>query len=76
MIDATVALIRRWTTQDVARTNAAQASASLRLRRLQLEEVDAYVARLAEEHTDHPSGDRRLGAPDLRSRSEGHVDER
>lgn len=67
MIDATVALIRRWTTQDVARTNAAQASARLRLRRLQLEDADAYVARLTERH------DEGLSAAWT---SDGHVHER
>ena len=70
MIDATVALIRRWTTQDVARTNAAQASARLRLRRLQLEDADAYVARVAEQRRPH---DRELSGWSM---SDGHVDER
>jgi hypothetical protein len=70
MIDATVALIRRWTTQDVARTNAAQASARLRLRRLQLEDADAYVARLAEQRRPD---DRELSGWSM---SDRHVDER
>jgi hypothetical protein len=51
-MDSTVALIRRWTTQEVARTNAAHASATLRRRRLEMEEVDAYVAQLAQERRD------------------------
>jgi len=69
MIDATVALIRRWTTQDVARTNAAQASARLRLRRLQLDDADAYVARIAEQRRPD---DRELSG----WMSDRHVDER
>jgi hypothetical protein len=73
MIDATVALIRRWTTQDVARTNAAQASARLRLRRLQLEDADAYVARLTERHDEDRLDDRGLSAAWT---SDGHVHER
>jgi hypothetical protein len=51
MMDSTVALIRRWTTQDVARTNAAEAAATLQRHRRQLDEVDAYVARLAHERS-------------------------
>ena len=73
MIDATVALIRRWTTQDVARDNAAQASARLRLRRLQLEDAEEYVARLTEQR---PSNDLTLLEHSVRSSSEGHVHER
>jgi hypothetical protein len=73
MIDATVALIRRWTTQDVARTNAAQASARLRLRRLQLEDADAYVARLADQHVPGRPDD---GGLSTWSMSDRHVDER
>lgn len=73
MIDATVALIRRWTTQDVARTNAAQASARLRLRRLQLEDADAYVARLTERHGEDRLDDRGLSPAWT---SDGHVHER
>jgi hypothetical protein len=73
MIDATVALIRRWTTQDVARTNAAQASARLRLRRLQIEDAEAYVARLAERHDESRPDDGGLSAAWM---SDGHVDER
>lgn len=73
MIDATVALIRRWTTQDVARDNAAQASARLRLRRLQLEDAEEYVARLTEQR---PSNDLALLEHSVRSSSEGHVHER
>jgi hypothetical protein len=73
MIDATVAMIRRWATQDVARTNAAQASARLRLRRLQLEEVDEYVARLAADRAEERLGGSR---PTAWPMSDGHVDER
>lgn len=36
--------VRRWLTQDVARTNAAQASVRLKHRRRQLDEADAFLA--------------------------------
>ena len=58
MMDGTVALIRRWTSQEVARTNAAEASASLQRRRQQLDEVDAYVAALAHERGTASFGER------------------
>jgi hypothetical protein len=73
MIDATVALIRRWTTQDVARTNAAQASARLRLRRLQIEDAEEYVARLTEQRF---SDDVAPVERSVLATSEGHLDER
>jgi hypothetical protein len=72
MIDATVALIRRWTTQDVARDNAAEACARLRLRRLQLEDAEEYLARLTGER---PGNDLALLERSARSSSEGHVHE-
>jgi hypothetical protein len=37
-------LLRHWVTQDVARTNAAQASVRLQHRRRQLADVDAFLA--------------------------------
>ena len=73
MIDATVALIRRWTTQDVARDNAAEASARLRLRRLQLEDAEEYLARLTGER---PGNELTLLERSAGSSSEGHVHER
>ena len=41
-------LLRRWLSQDVARTNAAQASVRLQHRRRQLDDVEAFLA--AEHH--------------------------
>jgi hypothetical protein len=37
-------VLRRWFTQDVARTNAAQASARLQHHRRQVNDLDAYLA--------------------------------
>ena len=37
-------LLRRWLSQDVARTNAAQASVRLQHRRRQLDDVEAFLA--------------------------------
>jgi hypothetical protein len=43
---------RRLTNQDTARTNAAEASATLRRRRLDHEEVDAFLTRPAPTHVE------------------------
>lgn len=59
MKDATLALIRRWATQDGARTNAAQASEALHRRRRELDEADAYVARIALQRDGTHGGDHR-----------------
>jgi hypothetical protein len=48
---AVLGVLRRWVTQDVARTNAAQASVRLQHRRRQLEDVDAFLA--AFHHRSH-----------------------
>ena len=44
MIGPITGLLRRWLTQEQARTNAAQASVRLQHRRRQLEDVDAFLA--------------------------------
>jgi hypothetical protein len=44
-------LLRQWLTQDVARTNAAQAAVRLKHRRRELDDLDAFLA--AQRH-DHP----------------------
>jgi hypothetical protein len=48
-----VGMLRRWVTQDVARTNAAQAAVRLQHRRRQIEDVDAFLA--AYHHQSHHS---------------------
>ncbi len=53
-MDTLIGLLRRWFTQDVARTNAAQASVRLQHRRRQLHDVDAYLA--AQHHEPAPHG--------------------
>jgi hypothetical protein len=44
MMDNLIALLRRWLGQDVARTNALQASVRLQHHRRQLDDIDAYLA--------------------------------
>ena len=52
-------LFWRWLSQDVARTNAAQASVRLQHRRRELDDVDAFLAahRLPKRPTDSWRGD-------------------
>jgi hypothetical protein len=45
MMDRLATRVRRWVNQDVARTNAAQASVRLQHHRRQLDDVSAYLAR-------------------------------
>ncbi len=51
-MDSLITLLRRWLNQDVARTNAAQASVRLQHRRRQVDDVDAYLA--AQHHRPVP----------------------
>jgi hypothetical protein len=44
MIAAVAGLLRQWLSQDVARTNAAQASVRLQHRRREVEDVEAFLA--------------------------------
>lgn len=46
MIRQVHAMLRRWMNQDVARAHAAQACVRLQRHHRQLEEADAYLARL------------------------------
>jgi hypothetical protein len=55
-------LLRRWLTQDVARTNAAQASVRLQHRRRELDDLDTFLA--AHHHTPSPSGGLSSGSTD------------
>jgi hypothetical protein len=51
MMGTLMGLLRRWLTQDVARTNAAQASVRLKHRRRQIDDLDAFLAA----HHHHPA---------------------
>jgi hypothetical protein len=55
IVDTLVGLLRRWLSQDVARTNAAQASVRLQHRRRELEDVDAFLAARHHRPPRHPS---------------------
>jgi hypothetical protein len=44
MIGAVAGLLRQWLSQDVARTNAAQASVRLQHRRRELDDVETFLA--------------------------------
>ena len=50
MMGTLIGLLRRWLSQDVARTNAAQASVRLQHRRHQMQDIEAFLA--AQHH--HP----------------------
>jgi hypothetical protein len=53
-MDTFTRLLRRWLSQDVARTNAAQAAVRLQHRRQQLDDVEAFLAA----HHHRPAGHR------------------
>jgi hypothetical protein len=54
-MNALIGLLRRMLSQDVARTNAAQASVRLQHRRRDFDDVDAYLA--AQRHRTVQHGD-------------------
>ncbi|MGH3812826.1 MAG: hypothetical protein ACRDUV_10270 [Pseudonocardiaceae bacterium] len=55
MVNTLLGMLRRWLGQDVARTNAAQASVRLRHHRRQLNDLDAYLAAQHHQSVQHDS---------------------